>query len=160
MRRGKPLKRSKPLAKSKSDPTTKCQKRKPEAKPKYKKDPCPSVATLDRLYSDYIRRFQSCELHGYGNVPCSQQLQCSHIHSRTYHSVRWLVEPRNAICACAAHHRWQHNNPTLSTWALEEILGKEHLKELQRKFLVGRKPTPEEKRNIAAFLREEIRRAA
>lgn len=139
---------------------TPLKRKSPIKKTKKKKEPCPSVGVLDRLYSDYIRRFGSCELHGFGGVQCSQQLQCSHIHSRRYHSTRWLVEPRNAVCACAAHHRWQHDHPTLSTWALEEILGKPHLQELQKKFLVGRKPTPEEKRNLAAWLREEIRRAA
>lgn len=127
-------------------------------KAKVKKEPTPSVATLDRLYSEYIRRFQSCQLHGYGGVNCSTQLQCSHIHSRRFHSIRW--NPMNSICACAAHHRWQHDHPTLSTWALEELLGRPHLESLRQMYLSGRKPTPEEKRRIAAWLREEIRRAA
>jgi hypothetical protein len=153
------LRRNKPLARSKPDATPK-----PRRKPKivksgpYKGEKVPSIAVLDRLFSDYIRRFGECQLWKYGEVTCSGNLECSHIHSRNYHSVRWDV--RNAICVCSSHHRWQHAHPTCNTWALEELLGKPHLEELRDAYLKGRKPTAEEKIEIARWLREELRRAA
>jgi hypothetical protein len=153
-----PLKRNKPISKSKPAATPKKVKPKSGVKRKAKGPIPPSVAVLDRLFSDYIRRFGECQLWKYGGIQCSTQLQCSHIHSRSYHSVRWDVG--NANCVCAAHHRWQHNNPTLNTWALEEVWGKEHLEALRDRFLQGRKPTAEEKIEIARWLREELRRAA
>ena len=127
-------------------------------KPKAVKPKTPSRAVLDDLFSRYIRRFGECQFWGVGGIPCSSQLHCSHIHSRTYNSLRW--DARNAVCCCAAHHRWQHNHPTLNTWALEELLGREHLEELRDAYLAGKKPTPEEKRAIAAWLREELRKVA
>lgn len=130
--------------------------RKPPSKAssKRRKQGVPSVAVLDDLFSRYIRRFGECQLWKVGGIPCSQQMHCSHIHSRVYQSVRW--DPMNALCVCAAHHRWQHNHPTLNTWALEEILGKPHLEALRDTYLQGRKPTPEQKIGIANFLRQEL----
>lgn len=48
----------------------------------------------------------------------------------------------------------------MNTWALEVLLGKEHLEELRDAFLNGRKPTPEQKREIAAWLRKELKEVA
>jgi hypothetical protein len=131
------------------------------SEPKAKKRPkqkCPSVAVLDNLFSLYIRRFGECQFWKVGGIQCSTQLQCSHIHSRRFHSVRW--DERNAICVCAAHHHWQHAHPTLNTWALEELLGKAHLEELRDAYLNGKKPTPDQKRAIAEYLREKLKEAA
>ena len=130
-------------------------------KPKGKKKPksnTPSNDVLDDLFSRYIRRNGECQLWGYGGVQCSSQLQCSHIISRVYGSVCWDVD--NAICACAAHHFWQHKHPVQSTLALIELLGHEHLDRLNQKYLNGKKKTPQEKREIAAWLREELRKVA
>jgi hypothetical protein len=127
-------------------------------KPKVKKEKVPSDLTLDTLFSQYIRRFGECQLWKYGGVQCSMMLDCSHIISRTYKSVRWDVD--NAVCACKAHHFWQHKHPVQSTLALIEILGPEHMERLNDKYLAGKKPTPDEKRAIAAWLREELKKAA
>jgi len=123
-------------------------------KAKKKKSDTPSIAMLDTVFSLYIRRHGSCQLHGYGDVVCSNQLDCSHIKSRKYMSVRWDIG--NAIASCKAHHFWQHAQPDQSTFALLEILGREHLDQLQLRFREGKKPTPDEKREIYRWLKEHM----
>jgi len=152
-----PLKRNTPLKSGKVKNSSGRSGPKIE-KAKIKKAPVPSVAVLDSLFSRYIRRHGECQLWGYGGVTCSTQLQCSHVFSRRFYSVRW--DKDNAICACAAHHWWQHQNPVGSTIALQELLGPEHLDALIAKQAAGRKPTPDQKREIAAWLRAELREAA
>jgi len=120
------------------------------------KERCPSVAVLDKLFSDYIRMKSNfeCELWKFGDVRCSSQMQCSHIISRVYQSTRWDVG--NAICACAVHHRLQHNQPTLQTEWIKDILGEDHLDALHERHILGRKPTTEEKIEMAKWFRAQI----
>jgi hypothetical protein len=127
-------------------------------KPKPKKEPVPSVAVLDRLFSLYIRKraLEDCQLHGYGGIQCTSQMQCSHILSRRFYSVRWDV--RNAVCVCSAHHWAQHQRPYENAKWLEELLGEEHLEALHCYWRTGMKPTPDEKRDIARWLREELKK--
>ena len=40
---------------------------------------------------------------------CAGPLQCCHLFSRRYRNIRW--DHRNAVCGCAAHHRWMDTNP-------------------------------------------------
>ena len=58
-----------------------------------------------------------------------QQLQCCHIYSRTYKSVRWDL--LNLLCMCASCHRWGHNNPCLFTEFVQTYLGAEQYEELK-----------------------------
>ena len=44
-----------------------------------------------------------------GSLPCSAQVQCAHLKSRRYGAIR--TDFRNAICLCAAHHRYFTDNP-------------------------------------------------
>jgi hypothetical protein len=125
-------------------------------KPKPKKEPVPSVAVLDRLFSLYVRKVGECAMWGYGGISCTSTFDCSHIKSRRFHSVRWC--PLNALCLCDRHHRWVHDHPDQNGLALVELLGREHLDELQGLYLTGRKPTPDEKRAIAKWLREELKK--
>lgn len=122
-----------------------------------RKEKCPSCATLDRLFSEYIRRHGECQLWGFGGIPCSTQMQCSHIISRRFHSTRW--EPLNAVCACASHHRHQHDHPIMSGAFLMELLGMEHLRRLQEISRSGRRLSPDDKRELARFFRAEIAKA-
>jgi hypothetical protein len=126
-------------------------------KPKPQKVKAPSVAVLDSLFSQYIRRNGECQLWGYGGVQCSTQLHCSHIKSRKYTCLRW--DARNAIAACAAHHRAQHDHPDQNRLWLVELLGEDHLDDLQCAYLNGKKPTPAERIEIAKWLREKLREA-
>lgn len=63
----------------------------------------------------------------------------------------------NAICACAAHHRWQHDHPLDSIRALEEVLGLTHLELLQA---IHRASPKVDRREIGAFLRAELKKVA
>jgi 5-methylcytosine-specific restriction endonuclease McrA len=68
-------------------------------------------AKLDQMARAYVmeRDKYACQLKGLGGLTCTPQIQWCHIRSRRYLSTRWL--PANAIAACAAHHRWSHDNP-------------------------------------------------
>lgn len=59
----------------------------------------------DRLFSLRIRaRDKVCQKCGTPNL-----LQCAHIFSRGYHSVRW--DDRNAIALCAGCHKFYTHHP-------------------------------------------------
>ena len=122
----------------------------------------PSVAILDALFRKYVklRDVHECRLWGYGGVVCSTHLDCSHIYSRTYKSVRW--DGDNAITCCDNHHRAQHNRPLDNAEWLKELLGDEHLKILREKYLNPPKLTPggtiKWKIELAAWLRAEIKK--
>lgn len=64
----------------------------------------------DRLFSQLVRSKGACERCG-----STQTLQTSHIFSRRYAWTR--TDLSNALCLCAACHRWWHANPT-ETYAL------------------------------------------
>lgn len=126
-------------------------------KPKKPKLKVPSVAVLDHLFSQLVRKLagDECQLHGYTGKPCSMQLQCSHIISRRHYALRWYLP--NAIAACAQCHRAQHDHPVQNAKWLSELLGEEHLDALNRLYLTGRKPTPAEKIALAAWMREKLK---
>ena len=69
---------------------------------------------LDKICSEIIRSHGKCERCG-----STKSLQCCHIFSRTYRSVRWDLD--NLICGCASCHFFWHKNPTLFTdWVYEK----------------------------------------
>jgi 5-methylcytosine-specific restriction endonuclease McrA len=63
---------------------------------------------LDKLCSKIIRSKGSCESCGK-----TENLQCCHIFSRTYRSLRWSLD--NLLCLCAGCHHWSHKNPIFFT---------------------------------------------
>lgn len=137
---------------------TETKKRQPirKVKPrtaKQKKEKVPSVAVLDDLFSRYIRAraANDCQLAGYGGVQCSTQIQCSHIISRKYNSTRW--HPLNALSVCASHHHAQHNHPYQNSQWLDAVVGAEEIMGLYAYWNEARKPTDDEKREIAKWLR-------
>lgn len=67
-----------------------------------------SDAVLDSLFSELVRTSANyeCQAWGYHGVRCSCQMQCAHIKSRRYKSIRW--DERNALCLCASHHMHYH----------------------------------------------------
>ena len=93
-------------------------KRKPKAKKKPKK---PSKTTLmnraDKLFSLQIReRDGACVVcHGKHN------LQCGHIVSRKYRSVRW--DEDNAVTLCAKCHMYFTNNPVQWRLFIDKRIG-------------------------------------
>ena len=57
------------------------------------------------------------------------KLQCAHIYSRTYRSVRWILD--NLLCLCAGCHFWAHRNPILFAEFVKTHLGEEKYQSLK-----------------------------
>lgn len=74
---------------------------------------------LDHEFSEFIRRRGKCQR-------CSKtnNLQCAHIYSRRYKSIRW--NPLNALCLCASCHFWAHNNPLEFGEFVHDTIGLEY----------------------------------
>lgn len=60
----------------------------------------------DKLFSMAIREGGKCERCGNTDY---KTLQCAHVFSRRYTSVRWTWD--NALCLCKGCHFWGHANP-------------------------------------------------
>lgn len=73
-------------------------------------------AEADRLFSQLIRSKGRCEWCG-----STLNLQCSHVVSRKYNSVRW--DEDNAECLCARCHRRAHDFPAINGRRLERKMG-------------------------------------
>jgi len=91
---------------------------------------------LDAIFSDCIRlAANGCEAHGesmlHGNVQCSSNLECAHIHSRRYQIVRH--DPINALSLCGAHHRWYTDHPVFFAEFCIRLLGEDHMGILREK---------------------------
>lgn len=90
----------------------------------------------DIEFSKLIRSVGQCQR-------CSKssgiQLQCAHIYSRKYTSIRF--DPFNAVCLCAGCHFWAHQNPLeFIEFIQNSFEGRlEYLREA-RKLLIKRKP--------------------
>jgi hypothetical protein len=64
----------------------------------------------DRLFSERVRARGRCEVKSWHpSIRCNGDLQTMHIISRRYRSIRWTFE--NALCGCAAHHRFYTDRP-------------------------------------------------
>lgn len=113
-----------------------------------------SKATLDALFSQYIRSKDTCEFHGMDGVRCSTQLQCMHLKSRRFLCIRW--NPLNAMCGCAAHHAFYTDHPDLFVKAVE-FLAPGRWGAIQILWNEGKKP---DMSYLAAWLRGELKGAA
>lgn len=76
----------------------------------------------DILFSYLVRLIGQCE-----NCGSTQELQCAHIKTRKYRSLRWDL--LNAFCLCAKCHRYYHDNPD----EFGEFVGTETTKILNKK---------------------------
>lgn len=74
---------------------------------------------LDKICSEIIRK-NPCARCGESQY---DKIQCAHIFSRTYRSVRWYLG--NMIPLCASCHFWGHKNPILFTEFVKVCLGDE-----------------------------------
>lgn len=64
----------------------------------------------DVLFSKLVRdRDGGCVAVGTDMTECKGNLQCAHIHSRSYKSIRTNFE--NAVTLCAAHHTFYTHRP-------------------------------------------------
>lgn len=75
-----------------------------KAKRDKRRTPRSVKANCDRLFSKLIRSKGKCE-----RCSGTDNLQCAHIYSRKFGSVRF--DEDNALCLCAGCHRWGHDNP-------------------------------------------------
>jgi hypothetical protein len=86
------------------------------------------LAKLDRKVFAEVRERGICERCGKrsGQV----QIQCCHIFSRRFRSIRH--HPDNLLALCAGCHFWAHHNPVeFSRW-VESHIGREKMDELIR----------------------------
>lgn len=85
----------------------------------------------DALFSKIVREPDACGYHGRGYGICAGPLQCAHLISRSYRSVRW--DENNAIPLCAGAHRYFTNRPVeWERFILQHILGAESFEKLKR----------------------------
>lgn len=93
----------------------------------------------DRLFSLIVRHAQVCAFHGDPWAPgnedgvCSGPLQCAHIVSRTYRSVRW--DESNAMPLCAGAHVAMTHRPLEWERFVVYKIGREALDELKAQAL-------------------------
>jgi hypothetical protein len=78
----------------------------------------------DKLFSLMIRaRDGACVARGDAGVSCAGNLQCAHLISRSYKSIR--VDPDNAVALCAAHHTfWTHRPLEWEAWVEARFPGR------------------------------------
>ena len=74
---------------------------------------------LDKICSQIIRQ-NPCARCGEEQY---DKLQCAHIFSRRYRSVRWNLF--NMVSLCASCHFWAHGNPVLFGEFVKTYLGEE-----------------------------------
>jgi hypothetical protein len=68
------------------------------------------MAQADRLFSKLIReRDGVCVARGYREFDCSTVLQCAHLVTRSYKSIRTLDV--NAVALCKSHHVYFTHRP-------------------------------------------------
>ena len=107
------------------------------AKLKKIKKPSKSALTrkLDKACSEIVRSKGFCEVD---KTHDKETLQCCHIYSRTYRSVRWDVD-YNLVCLCASCHFYFHKNPVEFGKFVLNKLGAKNFDELvRRKNLIKR----------------------
>lgn len=73
---------------------------------------------LDQECSRIIRSFGKCAMCGCADY---EKLQCAHIYSRTYRSVRWDLD--NLLPLCASCHFYSHKNPLIFAEFVKTHLG-------------------------------------
>lgn len=91
----------------------------------------------DTLFSRLVRSRGVCEAAFSPHLSgCSGPLQCAHIVSRRYLSVRWSGD--NAIAACSRHHVYYTHHPLEWAVFIGGLIGAEKFEELQQRALAGR----------------------
>jgi hypothetical protein len=81
---------------------------------------------LDKLVSDIVRERGQCAW-----CKKNEGLECCHIFSRRYRSVRWDFD--NLVCLCHSHHFYSHSNPLLFAEFIKEYLGNLKYTQLKQK---------------------------
>lgn len=90
------------------------------------------TAIADTLFSLIVRRPGVCKIPGCGKTT---NLQCCHLFSRAYRSIRW--NEVNAVVMCQGHHLWYTVHPIEWDVLMHEWLGEELYVELRETALAG-----------------------
>ena len=79
---------------------------------------------LDKACSDIVRARGACAW-----CDKTEGLECCHVFSRRYRSVRWDL--LNMLCLCHSHHFYSHSNPILFTEFVLGYLGQTNYDQLK-----------------------------
>jgi hypothetical protein len=90
----------------------------------------------DVAFSLWVRSIGVCEAAGEGNG-CKGNLQCAHVLTRGYSTIRW--DPRNALSLCAGHHIFYTHRPAEWRSFVIATLGEAHWDML---YELARTPAP------------------
>lgn len=86
----------------------------------------------DQLFSELIRKAGKC--HRCGSI---YRLQCAHIFTRGYYTIRWDIE--NAVCLCSKCHVYFTYKPIEWEDYIKPIIGEDKWRELRQKALTYQK---------------------
>ena len=106
---------------------------------------------LDKLASILVRSKGKCVRCGNDQY---EKLQCCHIYSRTYRSVRWYLD--NLLCLCAGCHFWGHKNPLEFAEFVKNYLGELRYEQLKSVAISTKKWTIEELKQLKKAFQKVI----
>lgn len=105
---------------------------------------------LDKIVSEIVRARGYCAW-----CKKTEGLECCHIFSRKYRSVRWDMD--NLVCLCHSHHFYSHSNPLLFAEFIKDYLGKDKYIFLKQKARMIHKWTLEEMSELLQTYKEQER---
>jgi len=109
------------------------------------------ISPADKAFSECVRAAAGeCERCGKGG-----RLECSHIFSRSYRTIRWAKD--NAMAKCFTCHKWWHSEPTESGAWFRELKGDGFVDILIEKKNNKFKVTKLEEKDIAKHYREQLK---
>jgi hypothetical protein len=118
---------------------------------KIKHKPTKSSLTrkLDKLCSLIVRARGYCAW-----CKKTDGLECCHIFSRRYRSVRWDL--LNLVCLCHYHHFFSHSNPILFTEFIKEYLGEVNYELLKNRAKAIKKHTIQELEDLITLYKQKL----
>ena len=102
---------------------------------------------LDKLVSQIVRGRGYCAW-----CKKTSGLECCHIFSRRYRSVRWDFD--NLLCLCHSHHFYSHSNPVLFGEFVREYLGEMKYTQLKQKAQMIKKWTVQDLQDLLEDLKK------
>jgi hypothetical protein len=93
----------------------------------------------DKAFSLWVRSIGVCEAAG-TRFECKGALQCAHVLTRGYSSIRWF--PGNALSLCQGHHMYWTHRPSEWESFIVAKLGQAHWDDLRR-LAITPAPTPD-----------------
>lgn len=110
------------------------------------------IEACDKIFSEIIRKIGYCEKCG-----TTENLQCSHVHSRTYLNLRW--DTQNAKCMCyRCHFFFWHKKPIEAIEWFVGKFGQERLDYLNRQKQFKVKYSVQNLQMLLLGLKEQLKR--